>query len=53
MLETRTPSGQWHPVRYDGVTKNVVKDPDKDEGRTLRAAILTESTERNSTKVMD
>jgi hypothetical protein len=41
---------QWYPVNCDGVAKNVVMDPDKDVGRTLRAAALTDFKEQNSIK---
>lgn len=40
-------------MKCDGVAKNVVMDPGKDDGRTLRAAVLTEFKEQNSTKDVD
>lgn len=40
-------------VKCDGVAKNAVMDPDKDDGGTLRDAVLTEFKNQNSTKYVD
>jgi hypothetical protein len=53
MPEARMRGEQWFPVKYDGVAKNAVMDKDKDDGRTLRDAVLTEFKDQNSTKDMD
>lgn len=44
---------QWYPVKCDRVAKNAVMDPSKDDGRTLRSAVLTEFKEQNSTSDVD
>lgn len=51
--EARLRGEQWYPVKCDGVAKNVVMDLDKDDGRTLREAVLIEFKDHNSTKDVD
>jgi hypothetical protein len=53
MPEARIRCEQWFRVKCDGVAKNAVMDPDKDDGRTLRDAVLTEFKDQNSTKDVD
>jgi hypothetical protein len=36
------------PVEYDGVAKTAVMNPDKDDGSTLRDAMLTASKEQTA-----
>jgi len=53
MPEARMRGEQWFPVKCDGVAKNAVMDPDKDDGRTLRDAVLAEFKDQYSTKGVD
>ncbi|KAK3106797.1 hypothetical protein LTR53_018048, partial [Teratosphaeriaceae sp. CCFEE 6253] len=53
MPEARMRGEKWYEVKCDVVAKNAVMDLDKDDGRTLGAAVLTEFKEQNSTKDVD